>query len=229
MLVLTDLTRFNDSDDVCMALLDQNDCTCYRPLPYVDRAFVCSRNIYPGTIVSADIIPAENASAPHVEDCCFENTVWLERADEGVFRDVLERSAVDSVKDAFEGRITPTNRCVPENDPCGQSIRTVRVDPLSLTVTVVESGGEAKIRLGFADFAGEKYRHTPISDLYFHAAAMRYVEQGRLDELNALLAGGEVVYIRTGLSRLYESKSGKQGFWMQANGIYVFPGCFMGC
>ena len=226
MLVLTDLTRFKDNDNVCIALLDEEGATCYRPLPYVDRSFICSRNIHPGTLVCADVIPDENASAPHVEDCRFENDVWMEQVDEGTFRKILDRSAVDSMDVAFEGLVTPSNRCVPVESPCGQSIRTVRVDPLSLAVSVVDCADEKKLRLSFTDLSGTRFRHTPISDLYFHAAALRYVEQDRLDELNALLAGGEAVYIRVGLSRLYESKSGKQGFWMQANGVYTFPGCF---
>lgn len=226
MLVLTDLTRFKDNDNVCMALLDENDCTCVRPLPYADRSFVARKKIIPGMVVDARVVPHEEAVLPHTEDCRFEDDVWLNRVDEKTFQDLLERSAVDSIKEAFDGKVTPKNRCVPVDSPCKNSIKTVRVDPLSLSVAVVDAGGEMKLRIGFTDLCGDRYRHTPISDLYFHAAALDYVKQGRLDELNALLAGGEVVYIRAGLSRLYESKSGKQGFWMQANGIYSFPGCF---
>lgn len=226
MLVITDLTRFKDSDDVCMALLDNDSCTCHRPLPYFDRSFVCGKNIYPGTVVSADIIPRKDACAPHMEDCTFENDIWMERIDEDSFRDLLERSAVDSVQMAFGGQVTPVNRCMPIDSPCEGSIRTVRVDPLTVNISVLDSGVEKKLRLGFTDCSGARYRHTPISDLYFHSEALKYVEQGRLDEFNALLAGGEAVYIRVGLSRLYTSRSGKQGYWMQANGIYSFPGCF---
>ncbi|CCO25007.1 hypothetical protein [Maridesulfovibrio hydrothermalis] len=227
MLVLTDLTRFKDNDNVCMALLDENDCTCYRPLPYATRAFVAEKKLLPGMIVDAAVTAHENASSPHIEDCTFENEIWLDRLDEENFKDVLERSAVDSVAQAFEGKITSKNRCVPADSPCQQSIKTIRVEPLSLNLSVVDCGEEQKIRIGFTDLAGDTYRYTPISDLHFHAAALEYVKQDRLDELNALLAGGEVVYIRSGLSRLYESKNGKQGFWMQANGIYSFPGCFL--
>ncbi|WP_027721986.1 hypothetical protein [Maridesulfovibrio zosterae] len=227
MLVLTDLTRFKDSDNVCMAMLDEDNCTCFRPLPYATRTFIADKKIMPGMIVDATIIPADGASVPHIEDCRFENDVWMNQVDEKTFIDVLERSAVDSVSDAFEGKVTPRNRCVPVDDPCNSSIRTIRVDPLSLSLSVIDIGAELKLRIGFTDFSGERYRHTPISDLYFHTSAMNYVKQDRLDELNALLAGGEVVYIRAGLSRLYESKSGKQGYWMQANGIYTFPGCFL--
>lgn len=230
MLVLTDLTRFNDSDNVCMALLDEDDCTCYRPLPYENLDFVAFRNIRPGIIVSADILPHENASSPHVEDCTFENDVWLDCIEEEDFKDLLERSAVDSIADAFEGIVTPKNRCVPAESPCAHSIRTIRVKPKSVSITVVNSGEDVKLRLAFTDKNGVKFRHTPIADLCFHRMAMEYVMQGRLDELEALLAGGEEVYIRAGLSRLYTSKSGKQGFWMQANGVYIFPGYYSdGC
>ncbi|WP_421902415.1 hypothetical protein [Maridesulfovibrio sp.] len=226
MLVLTDLTRFNDSDNVCMALLDEDDCTCYRPLPYENLDFVEFRNIRPGIIVSADVVPHEDADSPHVEDCTFENDVWLDCVDEDTFKDLLERSAVDSMEEAFEGLITPKNRCVPVESPCAHSIRTIRIDPKSVSVSVVESAEGLKLRLGFSDKAGVRFRHTPIADLCFHRMAMDYVQQGRLDELEALLAGGEEVYIRAGLSRLYTSRNGKQGFWMQANGVYIFPGYY---
>lgn len=228
MLVLTDLTRFNDSDNVCMALLDEDDCICYRPLPYENLDFVEFRNIRPGIIVSADVIPHEDANYPHIEDCTFENDVWLDCVDEDTFKDLLERSAVDSIEEAFNGIITPKNRCVPVESPCAHSIRTIRVDPDSVSVSVVNSGNDIKLRLGFKDKSGAKFRLTPIADLCFHRMAMEYVQQDRFDELEALLAGGEEVYIRTGLSRLYESKSGKQGFWMQANGVYIFPGYCQG-
>ena len=224
MLVLTDLTRFNNSDNVCMALLDENDCTCYRPLPYEDMSFVEFRNIRPGMIVSADVIKQDNVNSPHVEDCRFENDVWLDCVDEQTFRDLLERSALDSINEAFDGIVTSKNRCVPADKPCSCSIKTIRVDAKSVNVSVIESGDNFKLRLGFTDKSGEKFRLTPIADLYFHRMAMEYVIQDRLDELEALLAGGDEVYIRAGLSRLYESKSGKQGFWLQANGVYIFPG-----
>ena len=228
MLVLTDLTRFNDSDKVCMALLDEDDCTCYRPLPYENLDFVEFRNIRPGIIVSADVIPHENPESPHVEDCAFENDVWLDCVDEQTFKDLLERSAVDSIEEAFEGIVTAKNRCVPVESPCSHSIRTIRINPKSVSISVVNSGEDVKLRLGFTDKAGETFRLTPIADLCFHRMAMEYVQQGRMDELEALLAGGEEVYIRAGLSRLYKSKSGKQGFWMQANGVYIFPGYSQG-
>ncbi|TIH18505.1 hypothetical protein D0S45_04620 [Marinifilum sp. JC120] len=228
MLVLTDLTRFNDSDNVCMALLDEDSCTCYRPLPYENLDFVAFRNIRPGMIVSADVIPHEDANSPHVEDCTFENDVWLDCVDEQTFKDLLERSAVDSLDEAFEGLITPKNRCVLAESPCAHSIRTIRVNPKSISVQVVNPGDDVKLRLGFTDLGGDKFRHTPIADLCFHRMAMEYVQQDRYDELEALLAGGEEVYIRAGLSRLYKSRNGKQGFWMQANGVFIFPGYYSG-
>lgn len=224
MLVLTDLTRFKDNDNVCMALLDEDNCVCYRPLPYENLDFVAFRNIRPGMLCSADVIPHKDANCPHVEDCTFENDVWLDCVDEKTFKDLLERSAVSSIQEAFDGIVTPKNRCVPFESPCAHSIRTIRVDPASVSVSVITSDSETKLRLAFTDFAGEKFRHTPIADYHFHGMAMEYVKQDRVDELEALLAGGEEVYIRAGLSRLYESKGGKKGFWMQANGVYVFPG-----
>ncbi|SDL07278.1 hypothetical protein SAMN05660337_1985 [Maridesulfovibrio ferrireducens] len=224
-LIVTDLTRFKDNDNVCMALLDAESCTCHRPLPYVTKAIVQQKGIYPGMTVEATVIPNGKAARPHVEDCIFVNDLWLGMMDEILFKDLLERSAVDSVNEAFCGTISSKKRCVPLGSPPDSSIRTIRVDPLSLSLSVVGTV-EQKLRLSFKDKSGEIFRHTPIADLNFHSSALKYVQQERVDEFNTALAGGEEVYIRLGLSRVYKGKNGKQGYWMQANGIYCFPGCF---
>ncbi|OEU66971.1 MAG: hypothetical protein BA863_16860 [Desulfovibrio sp. S3730MH75] len=224
-LVVTDITRFKDNDNVCMALLDVENCTCYRPLPYATRELVVQKGIRPGMIVEATVLPITEATRPHVEDCHMVNDLWLEMMDDKSFKGVLEQTAFDSVSEAFNGVITSKKRCAPHDCPPEFSIKTIRVDPLSMSLSVMESG-EKKIRLSFRDKFGEKFRHTPIADLNFHSCVLKYIQQGRMDELNALLAGGEDVYIRLGLSRLYKGKSGKQGYWMQANGIYCFPGYF---
>lgn len=224
-LVVTDITRFKDNDNVCMALLDVDSCKCHRPLPYATKAIIEQKGISPGMIVDATVIPNEAAVRPHVEDCLFVNDLWLERMDEVSFKDLLERSAVDSVKEAFGGMITSKERNVPVNSPTDCSIRTIRINPLSLSISVVGTR-EQKLRLSFTDKTGETFRHTPIADLNFHSCALKYVNYDRLEDFNTALAGGEEVFMRVGLSRGYTGKNGKQGYWMQANGIYCFPGCF---
>ncbi len=224
-LVVTDITRFKDNDNVCMALLDVDSCKCHRPLPYATKAIIDQKGISPGMIVDATVIPNEAAERPHVEDCLFVNDLWLERMDEVSFKDLLERSAVDSVNEAFDGLITSKKRYVPLDSPTEFSIRTIRIDPLSLSLSVVGTD-EKKLRLSFTDKSGETFRHTPIADLNFYSCALKYVQNDRLEDFNTALAGGEKVFMRVGLSRVYTGKNGKQGYWMQANGIYCFPGCF---
>ncbi|WP_031479399.1 hypothetical protein [Maridesulfovibrio frigidus] len=224
-LVVTDITRFKDTDNVCMALLDVENCTCHRPLPYATRELVAQKGIRPGMLVDATVFPIDGATRPHVEDCHMVNDLWLGMMDDNSFKGVLEQTAFDSVSEAFKGVISSKVCCAPYDCPPEFSIKTIRVNPLSMSLSAMESG-DKKIRLSFQDKSGDIFGYTPIADLNFHSCVLQYIQQDRMDELNTLLAGGEDVYIRIGLSRLYEDESGKQGYWMQANGIYCFPGCF---
>jgi len=79
------------------------------------------------------------------------------------------------------------------------------------------------IRLHFTGGSGCRYRFFPITDLGFYDYAQRHRETAALDALNEEIAGQNEVFLRIGLSRVYKNPQGKEGFWMQANGIYTFP------
>lgn len=89
---------------------------------------------------------------------------------------------------------------------------------------IVEDGFKpGKIRLHFTDGSGKQYRFFSITDLGFHDYAQRHRESGALNELNAAIAEQEEVFLRIGLGRKFKNPQGREGFWMQANGIYTFP------
>jgi hypothetical protein len=46
--------------------------------------------------------------------------------------------------------------------------------------------------------------------------------------LNDFIHQQQEACVRVGLSREYQSPDGRQGFWMQINGVYTFPGFFEG-
>jgi len=41
--------------------------------------------------------------------------------------------------------------------------------------------------------------------------------------LNQLLQTKDAVFLRIGLSRAYKAPDGREGYWLQTNGIYTFP------
>jgi hypothetical protein len=91
-------------------------------------------------------------------------------------------------------------------------------------VEILEDGYKpGKIRIHFTDGSGQGYRFFPIADLGFHDYAQRHRESGALNDLNSAIAEQEVVFLRIGLGRAFKNPQGKEGFWMQANGIYTFP------
>ena len=52
---------------------------------------------------------------------------------------------------------------------------------------------------------------------------MTHQQRSELGALNEFIQSQDVIFLRIGLSRSYKAPNGKEGFWMQANGIYTFP------
>lgn len=44
-----------------------------------------------------------------------------------------------------------------------------------------------------------------------------------LSDINNFISKQNIAYIRLGLSREYSSPDGRNGYWLQVNGIYTFP------
>jgi hypothetical protein len=53
--------------------------------------------------------------------------------------------------------------------------------------------------------------------------AQRHRESSALAALNEQIATQDEVFLRIGLTRVYKNPQGKEGFWLQSNGIYTFP------
>ena len=71
---------------------------------------------------------------------------------------------------------------------------------------------------------GRKYVYLSITDLGFHNVAVsKQKDPDYTDELNEYIRGQKKVYLRIGLGRRYKSPDGRDGFWIQVNGIYTFP------
>ena len=222
-IIITDLTRFGEGKPiVCTAGIDPKTGECIRPLPYLQFSEFTRLGIFPGGILSGDFAPDSSKKAPHTEDTLHKDLKFLGPCSAVDFESVLKNSVSPSLEAGFEVSLPDGEKLIPLVPPPPRSIITVEVNPR--TVEIVEDGYKpGKIRIHFTDGSGKRYRFFSIADLGFHDYAQRHRESGALDELHSAIAEQEVVFLRIGLGRAFKNPQGKEGFWMQANGIYTFP------
>lgn len=222
-IIITDLTRFKQGNpDVCTAGIDRATGECIRPMPYLKFTQCMEHGILPGGILTGEFAASPARTAPHVEDCS-----WQELSFEGAcsgeeFRRVLAESCFPSIGDGFEVTLPAGEKVIPPSHTVQRSIITLKVLPQTLDI-VEDRFKPGSIKLHFTDSTGRSYRFFPITDLGFYDYAQRHLDSGALAGLNTEIAKQDEVFLRIGLSRKYKSPQGKEGFWLQANGIYTFP------
>ena len=222
-IIITDLTRFGEGKPiVCTAGIDAQTGECIRPLPYLPFSEFTRLGIFPGGILSGDFTPEPSRKAPHTEDARHKELQFLGPCSAEDFKSVLKDSVSPSVEAGFEVSLPDGAKLIPLAPPPPRSIITLKVNPRS--VEIVEDGYKpGKIRMHFTDGSGKRYRFFSIADLGFHDYAQRHRESSALNDLNSAIAEQEAVFLRIGLGRAFKNPEGKEGFWMQANGIYTFP------
>lgn len=221
-IIITDLTRFAPGKPiVCTAGIDDSTGECIRPLPYLEFSNFTRMGIFPGGILSGDFTPHPKRHSPHIEDCNYEDLKFRGPCSSTDFHSVLSRTKASNVVEGFK-KTPQDGKVFPISSPPFCSIITIRVEPSEIEI-VEDSYKPGKIRLHFADASGMQFRHISITDLGFYDYAQRHRESGALDELNSAIADQDEVFLRLGLGRAYDDGRGRNGYWMQANGIYTFP------
>ena len=226
-IIVTDLTRLDRAKDfLCLAGLTEDGLQCIRPLRptsprYLDYSICKKHNILPGTILDDNFTQPANIEAPHVEDRSFTQLQVVGNVSSDEFKAILEVSANTSIKDGFGGIPQPIVKVL-KYAPA-RSIMTLRVDPRSFHV-VHDQYDTEKIKAHILDIDGVSLRYLPITDLGFYdnvgRAATRKINA---DEITDFIQSQDDLLIRLGLSRRYGSKDGRDGYWIQVNGIYTFP------
>ena len=226
-IVVTDLTRFGNQAILCLAGLTMDGATCIRPLKprpapnggYLPYEYCAQKNILPGSILRASFSPCQ-ATTPHIEDMNFTNLSVVNSCTSQQFRAVLAASAATNLSAGFG--TTVAQKVILRTDPVPvRSIMTLRVDPQQFSI---QDDGYGKLRASFVDSTGLSFRNLSVTDLGFcknvEEAATRLMQPSAA---TAFIRGQEEVYLRIGLSRLHQAPDGRDGFWMQVNGIYTFP------
>jgi hypothetical protein len=109
-----------------------------------------------------------------------------------------------------------------------KSIITIEVEPNELTI-VKDQYNPGGIKGIFEDEDGNEFKFISITDYCFcEFAEKAQTDEGAIRNLNAFLSSQEKIYLRIGLTRRYQSQDGRDGFWIQINGIYSFPDIYDG-
>jgi hypothetical protein len=220
-IIITDLTRFARQDIVCVAGINPKTNECIRPLPYLASADCRRLNILPGAILEGNFVPGP-CSVPHTEDRSYQGQLTFNGpCSTEEFKAILKTTESQSVQDGFSVQIPFRQKHIPSTTPPQKSIITISVNPLLISI-VPDSYNPGKIKVIFTDRSGREFRYLAITDLGFY----NYAEKNRGDNfanLNNFIHSQSEVYIRVGLSREFEAPDGRTGYWLQANGIYLFP------
>jgi hypothetical protein len=222
ILVVTDLTRFRSEDIVCIAGMDPENGQCLRPRPYRSPQVCRELGIRPGMIVTGEFRPYPNIALPHVEDTCCEAMRRLGSSRVKEFQSLLRRWCTDSVAEGFGMALEEGQRHIPRAQAPARSIVTVAARPKSFRVKAVE--GKPTLRVSFRDREGKGHFGLSLTDLGFYQHCRRAEDKGVFDMMLRYLCKQEEMFLRIGLSRLFDAGDGRCGYWLQVNGVYTFPG-----
>jgi hypothetical protein len=195
-------------------------------MPYLTADFCTKLEILPGAILEGDFATKSGLSGPHREDADYTSSKLSFKgpSSSAEFKSALIAGLKPSVEVGFEITLAQSQKHIPVDHPVKRSIITLAVAPG--TIEIVEGYKAGTTKIHFIDGSGRPFKFLPITDLGFHRFADRHREAKDLARLNAYIRSQPEVYLRLGLSRAWQSPQGINGYWMQVNGVYTFPGFF---
>lgn len=219
--IVTDLTRFNNPEEVCIAVIDNETGQCLRPIPYLKSQEVAELNIHPGAILSGDININPSAPNPHVEDASWDKLKYHGPVSGEGFKSILDRSLSNSVASGFGITLTENQKHIPVGVQAICSIVTIKIPPAALSIHE-DQFKPGRIRASFTDAEGHYFSYLAITDRGFYDYAKQHQNDGQLRNVRQFIQSQEELYLRVGVSRQYQSGD-RNGYWLQVNGIYTFP------
>ncbi|MBM4859599.1 hypothetical protein HYO44_19445 [Vibrio parahaemolyticus] len=219
--IITDLTRFSTNEKVCTAAIDVNTGECFRPMPYLLSARCEELGIHPGAILKGNLDFKAVLELPHTEDANYSDLQFHGACSGELFKQVLDASLSNTIVEGFDYDFAEGQKHIPHDTLVNVSIITVRVRPCQLSIHE-DMYKPGKIKATLIDNDGHRYPYLSITDRGFFDFAKKHQDDGRLHEVTNLINRQEEVYLRIGLSRRFDV-SGRDGYWLQVNGIYTFP------
>jgi len=223
-IIITDLTRFSKKDKiVCIAGINSESGECIRPMPYIKTERCKELSILPGAILSGNFTEPPKIELPHVEDRFYDNLEFIGPCTSEQFKQILLNSENKSVESGFNVELSAGQKYIPLNTIPSKSIITISTSPSNIHV-MRSQFKEDSIKLIFTDTLGKEFRYMPITDLGFYEYALKNTKVATgIQQLNKFLRSQDQIFLRLGLSRPYSAPDGREGFWIQVNGLYTFP------
>ncbi len=226
-IVVTDLTKFHNKDIVCLAGVNPINYECIRLIPYLQCSFCMGKNILPGAKLTGSFRKV-SAGPPHCEDQECHGLVKSGSCTLDEFHSLLEETLSPSLESGFGVGVKTGQKHFERECSPDKSMITIKVKPCSFDI-VEDQYNPGRIKGIFEDNQSKEYRFIPITDFCFCEYAEK--SQGDYDsitELNSFLKLQDQIFLRIGLTRRYKAPDGRDGFWIQINGIYSFPNIFHG-
>ncbi len=212
-IVITDVTHFNNESKVCVAGIDIKTGECLRPVKpdYLSHQDLKTLNISHGSVLSGEFNFLKN-NKPHCEDVSYQNLQFERLCSNDEFREILKRTLSSNIEDGF-GVVLGNERkvIVPDLNP-QNSLITISVNPENISVFQDTSFGKARTKIHFSDESGKEYKYIPVNDLRYYGDNYKEIHFDNME-----------VFLRIGVGRQYKAQNGKDGYWLQVNGIYTFP------
>jgi len=220
--IVTDLTRFSTPDKVCVATIDIDTGKCMRPIPYLTSKKCKELNLQPGAILKGTIKINDHPKKPHVEDATYKNLKFHGPCTSEEFKEVLEQSISSSISQGFGYDFGSGEKHIPFDVRVNCSIITIRVESDYIEIHE-DQYKPGKIKLTFTDGDYHQYSYIAITDRGFYDYAMKHQTDDKLEDVQEFISSQEDIFLRVGLSRRYKVPGGRDGYWLQVNGIYTFP------
>lgn len=216
--IVTDLTKL-DGSNVCVGVIDISTGKCLRPWTpnRLTSEWIKEHDIQPGVKLDGKITVSPDVTRPHIEDAYHVNLINLGPLPATEFKKLLEESVANSVSAGLQASIPDGDRCVHISENPVRSLVTIKASHKSFSVSYDHENN--KLRASFSDGSGQLYENLPIGDICLNRA-FSLCGNLTLEELNQFLLKQEEIYLRIGLTRKYK---GQEVYWLQLNGIYVFP------
>lgn len=219
--IVTDLTRFNNPDIVCTAVVDLDTGECLRPMPYLESKKVEELNIHPGAILEGNISLNDAVENLHIEDAHYSDWKYLRPSSSDEFKAILDRTLSASMAAGFGVQFAADQKHIPVGQTATCSIVTIGVEPTSIEIHE-DQYTPGKIKVSIVDQSGHSFRYLPITDRGFFDYAKTRQDDGQLEQVQEFISAQQEIYLRVGLSRQWRNR-GRDGYWLQVNGIYTFP------
>ena len=167
----------------------------------------------------------EESARPHVEDHYASGIVKSGYCSEEEFRNLLRASFHSSIAEGFEVEIEEGQKHIKHDTAPSRSLLTIRVNPRTIQIMQSQFDPE-KIQISFCDLSNRWFNYLSITDLVLFQHLRSCQDNDKeIQSVKQAIQSSKEVYLRIGLSRIFESSDGRKGYWIQVNGVYPFPDC----